>query len=244
MSGTVIKAGDARALTRGLYSLDLRDIAGKAEAMLSTARSEAARLVEEARRQALAEREGIRQSAQRKGYAEGGAAGRAAALEEARKRFAEEQTALTVALGDLLGAFGARREELYLAARRDVVVLAMAIAQRIVSRLAGMADAAPEMAAEACRQALELVGEATEAVIRVHPDDRRALEQIAEGLSRAVQSSRHLRLVEDPSVGRGGVVVETADCAVDAQAASRVDRIADELVTDWRQRMKALAIER
>ena len=133
---------------------------------------------------------------------------------------------------------------MYLAARRDVVVLAMAIAQRIVSRLAGLADAAPEMAAEACRQALELVGEATEAVIRVHPDDRRALEQIAEGLSRAVQSSRHLRLVEDPSVGRGGVVVETADCAVDAQAASRVERIADELVTDWRQRMKALAIER
>lgn len=247
MSCTVIKAGDATLRTRGLFSLDLRDIASQAEAKLAAARSEAKRLVEDARRQAQAERDGVLQAARHEGYekglAEGRAAGRDAALNEAAARFAEEQGALTATLKDLLTRFDARREELYLAARRDVVVLAIAIARRVASRLTDLADALPEAAVEACRQALELVGEATDVVVRIHPDDRRALEEIAADVNRTVQASRRVCLAEDPAVGRGGVVLETADSAVDARAAACVERIADELVADWRQQMKALALE-
>ena len=244
MSGVVIKAGDTRVGSRGLYSLDLRDIAGQADAMLSEARSEGARIVAETRQRVEAERETVRRAAYREGYeqglARGAEAGRAAALEEARQRLGREQASLVSALQSLAEAFRAQREKLYLAARRDVVVLAIAIARRIAGNLDGMAG---EAAAEACREALELIGGATEAVVRAHPDDRQALETLAQSLSKAMQSPGHLRLVEDASVGRGGVVVETGDCTVDARAAARVERIANELVADWRERTKALALE-
>ena len=246
MSGVVLKAGDSRAMTRGLCSLDLRDFARSAEDMVAAARAEAQRIVQEARLRAESERAAVRQQAHRQGYeggmTEGRAAGEAAALAEARERFAKEQQALLAALRDLLERFQAQREQLYLAARRDVVVLAVAVARRIVSGLDAMGEAAPEAALAAAQEAMDLVGKATEALIRVHPADRQALEKLAKDVQNDLQSSRHVRLVEDAAVGRGGVIVETAEGSVDARAMSRVERIADELVTDWRQRVQTLRL--
>jgi len=51
-----------------------------------------------------------------------------------------------------------------------------------------------------------------------------------------------VRLVEDATVARGGAVVSTADCEVDATAQSRIERIADELLATWRERAAALGI--
>ncbi|MBN2563519.1 MAG: hypothetical protein JXQ75_21580 [Phycisphaerae bacterium] len=246
MSSVVIKAGEARMLSRGAYGFDLRDIAREAEGMLAAARAEAEGIVGQARRQAEAEREAVRQAAHRGGYeqgiAEGREAGRAAALVEVREQFAKDQGSLVSALKSLLDGFSGQREQLYLAARRDVVVLAIAIARRISKRLDVMDDVASGAAAAACQEALGLLAEATEAAVRAHPDDCQAVESLAGSLGGSLLSSRHIRVVRDATVGRGGVVVETADSTVDARVASRVDRIADELVTDWRDRLKALSI--
>lgn len=247
MSSGVIKAEVAHSLAGGLCSVDLRDIAAQAEAMLAAARAEADQIVASARDEARAQSEAIRQDAHREGHkeglAQGQAQGQAAALAEARERFTQDQDSLVSALTDLLAAFAAKREQMYLAARRDVVVLAVAIARRIAGKLEEMVDVAPDIAAAACGEALDLVQGATEASIRAHPDDWAALEHLAESLHKETQASRHVRVVEDASVGRGGVIVETADSTVDATLTSRIERIADELVTDWRGRMKALSME-
>jgi flagellar assembly protein FliH len=230
-----------------MYSFDLRDIARQAEGMLSDARKEADRLIHAARTQSSIERESVRQSAQRlgreQGIRQGWETGRSEALQETREKLAGDQAPMISALSKLLEEFGQRREQMYLAARRDVVVLAIAIARRIVSGLGDIEEAAPQAAAEACAEALELLKDATDAVVRIHPDDWDAVSQMVTSLADSMQSSPHVRVEKDPEVGRGGVVVETGQGTVDATAASRVDRIADELVTHWRQRMKELSIE-
>jgi flagellar assembly protein FliH len=242
MSGMVLKAGDVRPMTRGMRGLDLRDFAKTAEEVLAAARVQAERIIIEARLRAESERQAIRQQAHDEGHQAGVAEGQAAALAEARERFAAEQQALSSVLKDLLGKFQAQREQMYLAARRDVIVLAATIAGRVVGRLSEDNEIAPEAAITAAQEAVELVGKATEVTIRVHPADRQALEQLAKEVQDAAVSSRHIRLVDDPAVGRGGVIVETSDCTVDAQTESRVQRIADELVTNWRPRAKVLGL--
>jgi flagellar assembly protein FliH len=247
MSGAVIKADQVRFASRGRCSLDLRDISRNADEMIAAARAEAERIVGAARDQAESTREAVRQEACRDGRAQGLAEGReqgqAEALAQAREQFAKEQASLVTALTGVVEALNAQREKLYLAARRDVVVLAVALARRIVARLPELDGAAPESAVQACAEALDLVRGATEIVIRTHPDDWAAVEHLASGLHCSMQGSRNLRVVEDASIGRGGAVLESAECAIDATASSRVDRIATELVADWQKRMKELSLE-
>jgi flagellar assembly protein FliH len=247
MSGTVIKLGQTRFPSRGAYALDLRDISSRAEAMISAAQMEAERLTAAAMTEAEQSRKVIEEAAYgaglERGLAEGREAGRAEALKEAREQFVKDQSSLTAMLGETLRTFEHRREQLYLSARRDVVVLALAVARRVVAKMPGLEEAATESAVQACAEALDLVRGASEVVIRAHPDDRRALEQLAGEVAQVTKASKNLQMVEDESVGRGGVVVQTADSEIDARAAARVERIADELVTEWRERLKALSLE-
>lgn len=247
MSRVILKAGDVGRVTRSLRSLDLRDIGGQADAMLAAARVEAERIVREARGQAEAGRAAVRQAAHDEGRAEGRAEGRSAgyeaALAEAREQFATEQSALQSALSKLLSDLGERREQLYASARRDVVVLAIVIASRIVRRFASSETLAPEAATEACEEALGLLQAASEVVVRTHPDDAASIERLSEQIAEQARASRHVRIVEDETVGRGGVHVAASDTAIDATIGSRIERIADELVSDWRSRVKALGME-
>lgn len=247
MSGVIIKAGEARLLSHGLRSLDLRDIAKQAEAMLDRARVEAAAIIETARREAEAERELVRQTAHRRGHEEGLAQGRQAgeaqALAEAREQFAEQQAGPVAELQMLLATFGEQRERMYLAARRDVIVLAMAIARRVVGGLADLDGTSNAAAVQACAEALELLGGVTEATILVHPADWQAVSTFAGQLGEQMQITGAVQVLKDETVGRAGVIVRTADCVIDGRAAARVERIADELITDWRGRTALLSLD-
>ncbi len=247
MSRVIIKASDVGRVTRSLASLDLRDIAGQAEAMLAAARVEAERIIDDARCQADAGRAAVRQAAQAEGHAEGLAEGRAAgheaALTEAREQFAADQSALQAALSQLLKDLGERREQLYASARRDVVVLAIVIASRVVKRFAAVEVDAADAASQACDEALGLLQAASEVVVRTHPDDAASIERLAERLAEQTRDTGHVRIVEDESIGRGGVHVAAADTAIDATIGTRIERVADELVTDWRHRAEALGIQ-
>ncbi len=260
MSNTIIKAGEHKPLAKGACRLDLRDISAMAETALSAARSEADRIVARAGEQAAAERDAVRETARREGYEvgfeTGQQAGREEALEASRQAFATDQASLVAALTSLVREFTAKREHMLLAARRDVVVLAIAIARRLSRRLAGMEDVAPDMAIEACEQALSLIRNQTDVVVHVHPHDAAAMHRFLDGnagrpgeeaaspadAARAMAASDHFRIVEDEKIGQGGLLIETADGRVDATVSGRVDRVADELVAAWRLRWRELGL--
>lgn len=243
----IIKANDTRVTSRGLYGMELRDIARQADGMLAAARAQAEAIIEDGRRRAAAEHEKARRAGYDAGLAQGLAEGREsgekAALEAGERKFSEDHAALLASLSGLLAEFDRRREQFLAAARRDVVVLAVAIASRLVRRFAGMEDVAAQIAADACGEAMALVGASTDVVVMMSPADAAVVEQLGGATGRALKSSIHVKLIEDASMPRGDVRVATADTRVDAAVNERIARIADELVQDWRRRSADLGIE-
>lgn len=253
MPKVVIKAGEATPIPQGGLRLELRDVSQKIEHTIHEAKREAEVILQSARNKAHAERTMLNDKARREGHEAGIALGRKQgyeqALAEAREKFAADQGKLIAALTAMAAEFNRRREEFYVAAKQDAVLLGIEIARRLAGRLGEVGDPS-ESAQEAAGAALELVGKATEVVICVHPEDRAALDCLVKAgaigtpaLDATLSGSRHINLVEDASVERGGVIVKTADGEMDATVGSRLDRIADELLAQWRSRRGALGIE-
>lgn len=244
MRSPVIKAGDAIRLSRGPANINLRDIAERADAVLREAQEKAEAIIAEAFVRGNDERLAIHQEAENAGRIEGLETGRetghAQGLEEVRSQFGEDQAVLISTLTDMLTSFNSQREKFHVAARRDVVILAIAIASRIVKQLTAIDSVACEAAVDACREAIDLVGGVTEVVVRVHPEDRSALDRLAKEIADTSATSRHIQMVTDESLERGGVRVETADSEIDARVTTQIERIADELVADWQTRMKTI----
>lgn len=242
MSRAIIKPGCERFMSLGSSGLELRDIAAKADNVLAAAREEAAKILANARSEAAM----LHEAARREGFEEGKTSGQThgrdeglrEALEEARKRLKSDEASLVSALKEMIESFSADRERMLSAARRDAVVLAVAIAGRVCQKLSQIDDAAIEMAREACTEALQLISESTEAVIRVHPQDASAISELTAELADRIRSARGVQLTADETVGRGGVVVATSNSVVDATVAGRIDRIADELISGWRGRLE------
>lgn len=111
-----------------------------------------------------------------------------------------------------------------------VAELAMAVARRIVGEVCELPGAA---AVHVARMALKKLGAEFRVVMRCHPDDITSLERERE-LWNGRGANRRVELVEDDSIGRGGVVVETDTGTIDA----RIPRLTESV-----ERALARAIE-
>jgi flagellar assembly protein FliH len=151
-------------------------------------------------------------------------------LEDARREASEEASksiaAETAALGDLLrkaaAAVDAKGAELAAAGERDLVKLALAIAAKIV-KAAVVLDR--PVAQENLRRAIELTARRRELRVLLHPDDLARVEAYLPALRRDFSDVQALALEADPSVARGGVIVQTREGSVDATIAAQLDQI-------------------
>lgn len=237
----LIKASQTGELLPRAVVLDLGDLSRQGEQIIAAARRQAEAIVLEAR----AERErllaGAREAGRVEGLAEGLAQGhregveqgRAAALEERRAELARLESAWADELAWLRG----RREALLEAARRDVLRLACRMSERITKR---RVETDPRVAAAQLDAVLALVMRPTRLQIRLHPEDRgvvsEALPELVRKHGAAFEhaGAEHVELVDDPSVGRGGVVVRLATAGdglaggeLDASIATQIDRIVE-----------------
>jgi flagellar assembly protein FliH len=136
----------------------------------------------------------IEQEAFVKGYAQGERAGLDAA--------ATRGQAMLRRLGETVQELTVLRAQMIQRTERQVVQLAMAIAERMIHReitldrglLCGMA-----------RVALERLGEQASATIRLHPDDFAAVS----AAHAADWPNEQIKVVPDPMVSRGGCLVQS-----------------------------------
>jgi len=142
-------------------------------------------------------------------------------LERERQVLEAERVALARARGALETA-AARLADLQaqvLAEAEDHLLdLAVEIARKVIAQEieAGRCDIEPIV-----RQALDRAPPKRECVVHLHPDDLAALEKAGDG----VADLAHLRLVTDPSVGRGECVLETAEGTVEARTDDRLHHV-------------------
>lgn len=158
--------------------------------------------------------EALKAEAWEEGYQQGFGEGMRAAV--------QEQQAITTRLGALLHDVAADNEGFLRGLESQVVDLALAIAEKVVSREVTLDK---QIVLDVVRSALSEVHDATDLRIRCHPDDVAILEPRWAGmLPRSV--AERSELVPDDLVQQGGVVVETRIGYIDSQLKTRLNQVA------------------
>lgn len=178
-----------------------------AQSLISDAGARAKTLVEEAIGQAGA----VSEAAHNKGFEAGREAGRHSADQEMNE--------MLVTMRGLVDMARAERHKIIESAEPEIVKLAMGIAERIVHKQISLdRDVVVEMTKAAIGRLLE-----REVVtVRVHPADLARMKEHRDDVL-AVGDVKHMRIIEDQRVDRGGVIVETDSGSVDAKIATQLD---------------------
>lgn len=148
---------------------------------------------------------------------------RAQATAEGRERGLAAVTELLVAAR---ASFARARQNV----ESDLRALAVRIAERILEReLATNPETIVDIAAAALRQA----GAPRDVLLRVHPDDLKALERGRPRLLERCARTQAVQFRPDPTLTRGGCVVETELGSVDARLPVQLDAIERALRGTW-----------
>lgn len=151
-----------------------------------------------------------------KGYAQGERAG----LEAGGKR----AEAMLRRVAQTIEELGGLRQTLIQETEREMVQLALTLARRVVHREVTLD---PELAAALAHVALERLGTTTPATIRLNPEDYTVVAQDG-----ARWGGQTVTVVPDPSISRGGCLVDTAFGSVDATIERQFDELSRALFGD------------
>ncbi len=230
----MIKRVDAETHGHTRVRLDLGDLGRRGEMLREAAVAEAERIV----REAHAERARILDGASELGYAEGYergrteghaeglAQGKAEAGAEYREKLAEVDSSWAAAMAEFL----ARRESLLIESRREVIELAIAIAERVVHLAIEIDETAIE---DQLREVLSLVAAPATLIVRIHPDDEELVREVLPKLRAQFVGGIHVRLQTDSTVSRGSCAVRTlGGSSIDATVETQLDRIVRDLLPD------------
>jgi flagellar assembly protein FliH len=162
------------------------------------------------------------QAARQAGYQDGYRDG-LVALESFKQTFAQQMTAQ---IGQLVQSFDREFESLEQQMAAALAKVATQLARQVVR---DEIQSRPELVARVAQEALNAVlMSARHVVLRAHPEDMPLLQQ---GAGDAI-AARGARLVADPTLQRGGVLVETDVGSIDAAIATRWEQAAQALGTD------------
>lgn len=228
----VIRRADSQLVARDAIVLDLGDLLRQGEALKERTRREAAAMLVQGQDERRKLIEGGREEGFAAGKAEGFArgaeegrkAGAAAALAERRAEIEQSLAGLTLALE----SFARERESMLAEARRDLLLLAAAIAQRVVKRRVELdpASVAAEMEA-----ALSLVARRTKLVLHVAPRDEALAKEAAPALMARYPMAESVEFTADPSLSPGSCVARTAGGGlIDASIETQLRRLVEALV--------------
>jgi len=211
-----------------IYSL--REVEKQAQAMLLRARQQAEALLIEAQH----ESELLRAESRELGLVEGRDEGRrhgeeAGVVEGKQQALAELTPQLTTLLKTLSSAAGQledSRKQLEASATADVCALAVAIARKVVHRVAATSDG---VLTDTLSQALRFVVGQNDIRIAVHSSQTAILAEVMPSLQVNWPSLKHVEIVADSGVLPGGARILTRHGEIDATLDGMVDRIAAEL---------------
>jgi flagellar assembly protein FliH len=201
-----------------LRPFELRSFEDEARALLEAARARAKEVLREADAAALR----IREEARRAGREQGMAEGREAAAAAERERIGREAAGLADLLREAARQVGERRSALAAEAERDLVRLAVAVAEKILR--AEIRSGRP-VAAASLRRAVDLVTHRRRLKALVHPEDLAAVQACLPALRADLADLGALELEESGTVSRGGCVLVTEEGSVDADLRTQLEEI-------------------
>ncbi len=223
---TVIKARATGPILKRLSTVDLADHLAEARAVVEEAKRRAAQIKADAKIQAAHVLEEAKKAGYASGYecghGEGTEAGHRAAHDESIQHFDQQHADIVAGMCGAVAQIDALKEDLMIAAERDVLDFAVSLATRLTFEIGRSYH---ESVVENLKRALRLVGSQTDLTIRVHSGDLEAMETFAASVFKQVDSARAVNIVTDDSVGRGGCTVESDRTRVDATLETQVDEM-------------------
>jgi flagellar assembly protein FliH len=166
----------------------------------------------------------LEEAARLQGYDIGFEQGHAAGIAAAEAVMTEQLQRLSV----LLSGIQENHTVFYRAAERQVVDLALQIAQKVVER---EVENMPNLAVNVIRSALEEMDARTAIRVRVNPDDAELLQRRWAQVVPPGVGPERIELQPDERVQAGGGIVETTHGQVDAQLSTKLEQLGNALWT-------------
>lgn len=114
-------------------------------------------------------------------------------------------------------------------AEREIVKLALAMAEKIIGRAL---ETNPETILHVAAQAIESFRQQRELVLRVNPQDVELLRNSRKRLMEMLCRTKDIQVREDPEVSSGGCIIETEVGTVDAQLRTQLQMLEQALLGD------------
>ncbi|GAC1319220.1 MAG: hypothetical protein NVSMB2_14430 [Chloroflexota bacterium] len=171
-----------------------------------------------------ADREELREAAKQQGFSVGYEAGHVAGLAAA-----EETMALALErMQTIIATMHESHSTFFRAAERQVVDLALQIAQKVVER---EVENLPDLAVNVIHGALEEMDARTALRVRVNPEDVEVLRRRWSQVVPSGLAPERIDLQADERVQPGGGIIETTHGSVDAQLESKLSQLGNALWT-------------
>jgi flagellar assembly protein FliH len=181
--------------------------------------------IEQERRKAMDVRRRMEMRAQaveREAYERGFGAGEKAGLEFGKQKAA----GLFQKIGEILKELGACKETVFKDMEKEIIELALALAEKIVSREINRDDKA---VLNTIQRAMKVAATTGEITLKVNPADREVLFEHKEDLARYGVGVDGVRIKIDDQIARGGCLIETNYGVVDATVQGIIDELREML---------------
>lgn len=196
----------------------------KAEKILAKSRKEAETFRNESLEKLEKEKQESLEEAQSIGFAEG--------LEEGHQKAAEQAGEMLQGLENKLAEADAARAAAMAAADGDILELALAVARKII-KIECQLD--KRVILNNIREAIKRVNDKENVTLVISPEDLRTVEENRDRILQAIAGLKHMKVVEDPAIEQGGLVIETNYGTIDACISSQLAELEKRLREEAQQ---------
>ncbi len=227
----LIKNTTAGPLAKGASVFDLSDLTRESKHLLQEAKQQSQQIMQRAQQEAAR----LVDSATDRGFAEGKdqglvqgrAEGHQSGREEAIAEFMPRLKDLQLSFAAALEQWETDRNGMLLAAREDVLRLALAVAEKVTHRIV---QTDSTVIGVQLTEALALLVAPRAVTVAVAPQDRALVEAMLPELIDKINTCTHATIRDDPSMTRGGCVISTGAGRIDATIERQIQRIVDTLL--------------
>ena len=215
----ILKEAEKNAFERIKKSMEDKDAAigqqaSEAEKILLEAKEQSAEIVKKAEEEA----ERIKGQSRKDAYEAG--------RDDGFREGSEEVKNAVERLHSIIGATIKEREKILVNSERQIINLVMTMVRKIVKR---MSEEDNKLVINNVKEALKLVRGAMTVFIHVNINDFDFVTKHKAELIKMIEGMPEVKILEDPSVDRGGVYIETDIGEIDAKLSTQLEEIENKI---------------
>lgn len=179
---------------------------------------EAAKEAEDIIRKARSKKEAIEMQAYNSGMEKGQAEGRKIATKKIEPLFDTFRNAID--------EIASLRSSIIEKHQQQLLEIIFLITEKIIHRSIQLS---PDIILDTVRAAANHLMETDDIRVRLHPSDFEYIREIENILTKSLSGKKQIHVIEDSSIDRGGVIIDTEFGEIDATIRSQIERIKDVL---------------